>query len=115
MPYTMEGVGYRPCDTSIAAAIDLSDHSAATIKKQVLTFLRETKRKWTSDEIAENLGLDYRLVQPRTSELKNDGLILNTGETKIGKFKRPNALWIATPIHILRELQDELNKQGALL
>jgi hypothetical protein len=76
--------GHRGVETSIAAADALAAHLGPL---QTLTFDLIGRRGAlgaTSDECAADLGIDRRSIQPRTSELRRKGLIVDSG------LRRPN-------------------------
>lgn len=94
MPYTDTGIGYRYTDTSLEAAI-AGEKTAPILRTMVLNFLRVTKRGWTTEEIADRLGLEYRSVQPRLSELRNEGQVYDSGERRMSRFHRNIIVWKA--------------------
>lgn len=71
-------------DTSALAAASL-DSVTARIQRAVLFAIGEVgARGLTSHELAVRLGMERTTVQPRTSELKEMGLICDSG------IRRPN-------------------------
>lgn len=94
MPYNSDGVGHQGGHTSRQAAEDLRP-KAETVRLAVLRFLRAALYPKTSEEIADALGLDYRTVQPRTSELRNLGQIKASGHTKTGRYGKQIIAWQA--------------------
>ena len=73
--------GYQNTDTSKAAAVSMKGR-VATIQEAVVDCLELHGRKATF-ELAALLGKSYRSVQPRTSELRLEGRIKDTGERRI--------------------------------
>jgi len=51
----------------------------------------------TSDEIAIRVGLLTHQVIKRVSDLRNDGVIIDTGERKRTRTGRPAAVWKLKP------------------
>lgn len=88
--------GHRGVDTSIAAA-DMVAGIAGPLRRMVYRAVHEAgARGLTTDEIAAALRMPRYSVQPRTTELKYDRRIRDSG------CRRPNAsgcnaiVWVAT-------------------
>lgn len=76
--------GHRRVDTSIAAADDIAPHLG---RLQRLTLQTVTEAAWrgcTANELADLTGLPREAIQPRTSELRRKGMIVDSGR------RRPN-------------------------
>ncbi|TIL42791.1 hypothetical protein [Mesorhizobium sp.] len=87
--------GHRNVETSIAAAETLAP-KLGRLQRMAQAAIRDVgTHGLTADELAARLKLDRWSIQPRTSELKRKGLILDSGQ------RRPNAtgklaiVWIA--------------------
>ena len=93
MPYNEQGVGYREVSTSIQAGEDVA-MKASNVRLMVMDALSKGG-PMTSDELAEHLGIDYRTVQPRTSELKADGRIVDSGLVAHGPHGKRVTVWAA--------------------
>jgi len=79
MPYNRDGVGYQNVDTSKTAADQVK---AKPMREQVTQVLKD---HWpygmTAQEVAKAIGRDtFYGVQPRLSELKNEGIIRDSGD-----------------------------------
>jgi hypothetical protein len=90
-----ETPGHRGVDTSIAAA-EMITNIAGPLRRMVYRVVHEAGAAGiTTDEIAETLGMPRYSVQPRTTELKYDRHIVDSGR------RRPNAsgcnaiVWVA--------------------
>lgn len=95
MPYSQpDGTGYQRTDTSAGAARNIAP-KAPDIRYAVLKFLRTNPDGYTSEEIAAELDLPYRSVQPRLSELKNECLVCDSGERRMSEYNRPIIVWEA--------------------
>ncbi len=88
--------GHRGVDTSIAAA-DMVAGIAGPLRRMVYRAVHEAgSRGLTTDEIAAALQMPRYSVQPRTTELKYDRRIRDSGR------RRPNAsgckaiVWVVT-------------------
>jgi len=91
MPYNEQGVGYREVSTSIQAGEDVA-MKAANVRLMVLGALTRGG-PMTSDELAAELGIDYRTVQPRTSELRAAGRIVDSGRVAYGPHGKRVTVW----------------------
>lgn len=97
MPYTARTrVGFQKTDTSAAGAEQIGAR-APSIREAVLDYLRAARKPKTTYEIAEGVKRRYAVVQARVTELKNEGLVRDSGERKISQFGAPNIAWEAVP------------------
>lgn len=69
--------GFQRTDTSRDAASDIAP-SAKYLRQKVFAYLKENGPS-TSREIADGLRIEYSSVQPRTSELRKQGKLFDTG------------------------------------
>ncbi len=87
MGYTETGIGYQLTDTSKAAA-NSNYKGKLTIRDRVHQLLEKTSEALSTEDIAGLLNVPYGSVQPRLSELQNDGKVEDSGErgkTRWGK------------------------------
>ena len=75
MGYNEEGIGYQKTDTSKEAA-QFNKEGKLTIREQVKT-----------------LSKDKVSVQPRLTELKNDGYLQDSGDRRLGKWGTNIIVW----------------------
>lgn len=94
MGYTKEGVGYQGGDTSLQAA-QSNVGKKLTLREQVKNVLCGTSKALSTEQIAEMLGRPYVSVQPRLSELANDGLIRDSGKRGKTQWGKQCILWEA--------------------
>lgn len=94
MGYTREGIGYQSRDTSLAAA-QSNTGKKLTLRQQVHNVLCGTSEALSTEQIAEMLGRPYVSVQPRLSELANDGLIRDSGQRGKTQWGKQCILWEA--------------------
>ncbi len=90
MPY-YNGTGYRPTDTSFAAA----DHAAGTseqVRKKIVAAITSTG-PMTADETARVLDLSVLTVRPRFTELRLTGKIRDTGRRRKNDSGRNAIVW----------------------
>ena len=87
--------GHRGVDTSIAAASALAAHLGRPQRMAKVAIADAGSRGLTADELAARLDMSRWSIQPRTSELRRKGVILDSGQ------RRPNAtgklaiVWVA--------------------
>lgn len=82
--------GYRNTDTSQAAANDIAKR-ISPLQALVLRALDEYGPLATF-EIAEKMDRSYRSIQPRTTELRLDGKIKDSGERRIDPASTKSAI-----------------------
>lgn len=92
MPYTVTGVGFQRTDTSRAAAFGV-EPKAKNLRERVLEAIKSAPRPVSTEEIAVQLRKPESSVQPRTSELRNGGLIKDSGERGETKWGKACILW----------------------
>lgn len=76
--------GHRNVDTSVAAAEALAPKLGRLQQMALGAIAGAGEHGLTADELAAGLNLDRWSIQPRTSELKRKGLIMDSGQ------RRPN-------------------------
>jgi DNA-directed RNA polymerase specialized sigma24 family protein len=87
--------GYRDTDTSREAAASMETH-AQRLQGLVLAAIREAgENGLTTNEAAEMLDIDKGSVQPRTSELKLRGEIVDSGQRRRNDSGRRAIVWVA--------------------
>ena len=91
MPYANGGIGWQRSDTSRLAAHSVRN-SATTIRHRILSYMKHNSPQ-TTEQIASNLRLTYREVQPKISELPNATRIRDTGNRIVGSYGRSLIFW----------------------
>lgn len=85
--------GHRGVETSIEAAEDVAPKCG---RLQRLTFeaIRERGAAGlTFEEAANDLGLDFRSIQPRISELRSRGLVVDSGLRRRNSSGKRAIVW----------------------
>ena len=91
--YTSDGIGYQKQDTSYKAATK-NKKKKLTLRQEVLQFFSQKQDHiYSATMIAERLGYDMCQIQPRISELSNQGLIVDSGFRGKTKYNRPCVMW----------------------
>lgn len=92
--YADGGAGHRGVDTSIAAAKAINQ-SLPRLQRAVLAVIRDAgSRGATGDEIAQALGWERFRVRPRTSELRRDGRIVDSGARRDSLSGIASIVWV---------------------
>lgn len=80
MPRLDDGTGYQNTDTSLKSAERISDSGrVAVLRKRVLDAFHSNIFGLTTHEVAEVLNESVPSVQPRISELKREGKLVDSG------------------------------------
>lgn len=86
--------GYQRTDTSYAAAKSID---AKTLQGKVLASIRRAGSTGLNlDELVTVSGIDRHSCQPRTSELRAQGLIKDSGLRRELASSRKGICWVAT-------------------
>lgn len=83
-------------ETSYNAAKDIAPRTPV-LRQRVLASLRE-KGPASSTLLAKRLGEPFDSIQPRTSELRRDGLIEDSGERSPTQYGKPSIVWRAVAL-----------------
>lgn len=92
MPYSDQNVGWQRTDTSAQAALDFGKKAPA-LRTQILDLLRAYPAGLNAEAIAQLLRKPYGSVQPRTSELRNEGKIIDSGRREISSWGKRIIVW----------------------
>jgi len=88
--------GHRGVDTSIDAARSI-EISASRLQRIALRAIRAAgARGLTTNELAARVRIDRDSIQPRTSELRECGLIRDSGGRRLNANGKRAIVWIAT-------------------
>tara|TARA_B110001454_G_scaffold133413_1_gene124197 strand:- start:1854 stop:2162 length:309 start_codon:yes stop_codon:yes gene_type:complete len=87
--------GYQATDTSQAAAEAISGH-LGRLQAMAYTAIHEAGLSGlTADELAARLGMDRASIQPRTSELRRKGRIIDSGQRRRNASGKMAIVWFA--------------------
>lgn len=92
MPYRDDGVGYQNTDTSRDAAPPL----VKGLQLDVLAMM-DVRGPQTADDLARLIGEDTLSIRPRLTELKNLGLVVDTGMRRQSDRGRQAIVWGLKP------------------
>jgi len=91
VPYTDEKIGYQKNDASKEAA-SFNKNGKITIREQVLELFHQRK-ELTVEQVSKIMNRAEISVQPRISELKNAGLVADSGKKAMGKWGTSITIW----------------------
>ena len=87
--------GHRGVETSIAAALAIAPKLG---RLQAMARQAIEQAGWnglTADELAERLGCGRYTIQPRTSELRRKGVIIDSGKRRANASGKRAIVWVA--------------------
>lgn len=87
--------GHRRIDTSAQAAVALGDKLGRLQGMVQTVIVAAGLHGLTADEAAAILQMDRYSIQPRTSELKLKGLIVDSGLRRLNRTGKMAIVWIA--------------------
>lgn len=89
--------GHRGVETSVAAAMALAPSLGHLQRLTLATITRAGKNGLTAHETCDTIGFDRAALQPRLSELRRKGLIIDSGRRRKNASRKAAIVWIATP------------------
>lgn len=89
--------GHRGVDTSVLAAEAIAPKLGRLQRMAQTAILLAGRHGMTADELAAHLNMDRYSIQPRTSELKQRGLIIDSGSRRPNATGKMAIVWIAAP------------------
>ncbi|MEG3154465.1 hypothetical protein [Sphingomonas sp. RB1R13] len=98
-PEYPDAPGHRGVDTSIAAAADIAPKLGRLQRLAEETIRAAGPVGLTADELAEQVDLPRWTIQPRTTELRLKGLVVDSG------MRRPNCTGKAARVWVAAEFQ----------
>ena len=103
--------GHRGIRTSIVSAED-TDKRISRLHKQVLIELAKVFPKGlTGSEIADKTQRNLLTIRPRTTELKHQGLIIDTEKDRKNENGKPEIVYKLRGLEILKEFNIVIEDQ----
>ena len=87
--------GHRGVDTSIVAAASIAHQLGYLQAKVFQAIAKAGLQGLTTNELAEQLGIDRGSVQPRTSELRAKRRIRDSGHRRLNANGKKAIVWVA--------------------
>ncbi len=87
--------GHRGIDTSIDAARAIASVTSRIQRTALLAIQEVGARGLTSQELADRTGIDFATVQPRTTELRRKGLIVDSRQRRRNRNGKSAIVWVA--------------------
>ena len=95
MGYNEDDIGFQDNDASELAA-QFNAAGKVTLREQVKQLFIDNKRL-TAEQVSNLLQRAEISVKPRITELKNEGVIQNSGERVVGKWGTSITVWEVSP------------------
>jgi len=95
MGYNEDDIGFQDNDASELAA-QFNAAGKVTLRDQVKQLFIDNKRL-TAEQVSNLLQRAEISVKPRITELKNEGVIQNSGERVVGKWGTSITVWEVSP------------------
>ena len=104
--------GHRGIRTSIVSAED-TDKRISRLHKQVLIELAKVFPKGlSSSELADKTKISLLTVRPRTTELKLQGLIIDTEKDKKNENGKPEIVYKLRGLELLKEFNIDIDAEN---
>lgn len=87
--------GHQATDTSQAAAEAIAEHLGRLQSMSFAAIVASGLSGLTADELAARLGMERASIQPRTSELRRKGKIIDSGQRRRNASGKAAIVWIA--------------------
>lgn len=87
--------GHRGVDTSIEAAETMAPKCGRLQRMTLDAIASRGTHGCTADEVSQLLGVDHRSTQPRCTELRLKGLVIDSGKRRLNATGRSAIVWIA--------------------
>ena len=98
IPIDKSAAPYAPGSATSQAAAAAIAGDAKIIRQRVLRFVKSRREHGATDfEIAETLGISSDTARPRRVELRDAGLIVDSGRTRPTRSGHPATVWIVSP------------------
>lgn len=94
-PEYPDAPGHRGVDTSIAAAADIAPKLGRLQRLAEETIRAAGREGLTADELAERVDLPRWTMQPRTTELRLKGLVVDSGMRRRNCTGKAARVWVA--------------------
>tara|TARA_A100000172_G_C3002383_1_gene96769 strand:- start:427 stop:786 length:360 start_codon:yes stop_codon:yes gene_type:complete len=102
--------GHRNVDTSIKAA-EKTNKNLKRICKIVLVELGKVYPKGlTGSEIAKNANRSLFSIRPRTTELKHQGLIIDTEKRRKNEYDNTEIIYKLRALEVLKDFDIDIDK-----
>lgn len=92
--------GHRGVDTSVEAAKDIAPHTGR-LQSLVLAAIRDAGAYGrTTNEIADHLEISRDSIQPRTSELRKNRVIVDSGQRRKNANGKSAIVWTLAGLEV---------------
>lgn len=95
--------GHRGIRTSIISAEDTNKRLRRLHKQVIIELSKVYPKGLTSSELANKIGRNLLTIRPRTTELKHQGLIIDTEKDRKNENGKPEIIYQLRGLEILNE------------
>ena len=95
--------GHRGIRTSIISAEDTNKRLGRLHKQVIIELSKVFPKGLTSSELANKIGRNLLTIRPRTTELKHQGLIIDTEKDRKNENGKPEIIYKLRGLEILNE------------
>jgi len=95
--------GHRGIRTSIISAEDTNKRLRRLHKQVIIELSKVFPKGLTSSELANKIGRNLLTIRPRTTELKHQGLIIDTEKDRKNENGKPEIIYKLRGLEILNE------------
>ena len=100
--------GHRGVRTSIVSAEDIDKRISRLHKQVIIELAKVFPKGLTTSELADKTERNLLTIRPRTTELKLQGLIIDTEKDKKNENGKPEIIYKLRGLEILREFNIDI-------
>ena len=103
--------GHRGVRTSIVSAEDIDKRISRLHKQVIIELAKVFPKGLTTSELADKTERNLLTIRPRTTELKLQGLIIDTEKDKKNENGKPEIIYKLRGLEILREFNINISDE----
>ena len=104
--------GHRSVRTSIVSAEDIDKRISRLHKQVIIELAKVFPKGLTGSEIADKTQRNLYNIRPRTTELKHQGLIIDTEKDKKNENGKPEIIYKLRGLEILKEFNIDIDAEN---
>jgi len=104
--------GHRGVRTSIVSAEDIDKRISRLHKQVIIELAKVFPKGLTGSEIADKTQRNLYNIRPRTTELKHQGLIIDTEKDKKNENGKPEIIYKLRGLEILKEFNIDIDAEN---
>ena len=102
--------GHRNVDTSIKSAEKINKHLKRISKIVLVELAKVYPNGLTGSEIARNANRSLLSIRPRTTELKHQGLIIDTDKRRKNEYDNTEIIYKLRDISVIEDYGIDIDK-----